>query len=860
MARSSLYVLFFLLFFFRMKQSSFIADDPMEDTITNLINQMSLDEKCAILHGSGMFDTPGIDRLGIPGLAMSDGPHGVRFGNKTTAFPTTIALTSTWDPEYMEQVGAAYGREFRGAGKSMALGPAVDVGHDPRNGRASETIGEEPYLGGKVFAAFTRGVQSTHLIATVKHFMAQNHDGDRDSTSPAMDERTMREFYGSAFRMVVQEADVYSVMSSYNLVNGIHTSQNGDILNQMLKTEWGYKYFVVSDWWGTYDDPDKLINNGLDMEMPDSAKFNGLKDAVNAGKVSAETLNMAVRRTMRSRIKSGMLDPSIPKGNPADINSPENRQINLEAGKRAIVLLKNTDNILPLKKSGTIALVGPNADVLPITSFGSSEITDPAYKISTRQGISNAAPSLNVKYAKGCDINSGDTSGFQDAKNAASGADVVVFVGGLDNTQEGEAYGERAGKDRTGGSVMLPGQHGALIKQLAAVNPNVVVVLQSGGIVSVGSAVDSIKGLVYAWYCGSEGGDAIAQVLFGDYNPAGRLPIAMPVNDGQLPDWSNLDFTNDMISGFGYRRFDKSAEKPLFNFGHGLSYTTFSYKNLRISNDHVEGKKGVTVSVDVTNTGTRDGDEVAQLYLSSNISVPMPVKQLRGFKRLTLAVGETKTVDFQLTPYELSYWSVAHKHYFVDKGNYVARVGGSSDNLPLQISFEVQSEYAIPYGGEIVCDDCPATGIKFNSNAVSVIVGSHATLSANVLPPNATNKDVIYKTSDPTIATVDVGGSVMGLQEGATTVVATSVDGGFIDTCTVTVVKKPPCPTWQPSTNYPIGKVVSYNGESYTSTNDWNGSAGDPFTMTHSTTGWGWKVGGTCSSARASFFLKLFHN
>jgi len=673
----------------------------------------------------------------------------------TTAFPTTIALTSTWDPEYMETVGAAYGREFRGAGKSMALGPAADVGHDPRNGRASETIGEEPYLGGKIFAAFARGVQSTHLIATLKHFMAQNHDGDRDHTNPTMDTRTMREFYGLGFKMVVQEGDVYSVMSSYNLVNGVHCSQNPDSLNKMLKEEWGYKYFVVSDWWGTYDDVDKLINNGLDMEMPDGAKFNGLKDAVNNGKISTDTLNMAVRRTMRSRIKSGMMDPSIPKGNPADINSPENRKINLEAGKKAIVLLKNLDNVLPLKKSGTIALIGPNADVLPIASFGSSEITNPAYKISTRQGISNVAPSLTVKYAKGCDINSGDTSGFQDAKNAAMGADAVIFVGGLDNTQEGEAYGERSGKDRTGGSVMIPGQQAELIKQLASVNQNVIVVLQSGGIVSVGSALDSIKGLVYAWYCGSEGGDAIAQVLFGDYNPAGRLPIAMPVSDGQLPDWNNLDFTNDMIAGYGYRRFDKTGEKPLFNFGHGLSYTMFNYKNLKVSDASVDGKSGLTVSVDVTNTGARDGDEVAQLYLSPNVSVPMPFKQLRGFHRITLAVGETKTVDFQLTPNELCYWSTIHNHYFVETGTYVARVGGASDNLPLQVTFNVKSDYVIPYGGEVVCENCPATGIKFSFNNISLVVGSNTFLQASVLPANATNKDVIYKSSDSSIATVN---------------------------------------------------------------------------------------------------------
>ena len=248
---------------------------------------------------------------------------------------------------------------------------------------------------------------------------------------------------------------------------------------------------------------------------------------------------------------------------------------------------------------------------------------------------------------------------------------------------------------------MIPGKQAELIQQLALNNPNIVVVLQSGGIVSMGSVLDNIKGLIYAWYCGSEGGEAIAQVLFGDYNPGGKLPISMPVNDTQLPKWDNLVFTNDFIDGFGYRRFDKTGEKPLFNFGHGLSYTQFLYKNLKLSKDLIEGNDCFIISVDVTNVGTREGDEVAQLYLSQDVSVPMPFKQLRGFKRITLAAGENKTVNFPLTPYELCYWSLIHKHYFVEMGKYIARVGGSSENLSLAISFTVKSDYIIPFGDKL---------------------------------------------------------------------------------------------------------------------------------------------------------------
>lgn len=674
----------------------------IEESITSLLSQMTLEEKCSILHGSTMFDSPGIERLNIPPFNMSDGPHGVYSAPiPTTVFPSSIALAASWDTEYMETVGAAMGKEFKAAGKNMALSPAVDLGRDPRNGRASETIGEDPFLGGKIGAALSRGLQSNNIIATVKHFIAQNHDGDRTKANPTMDKRTMRELYGLVFKIVIEEGEVYSVMSAYNLVNGLHCSQYDEILTQMLRKEWGFKYFVVSDWYGTYDEPEKLINAGLDLEMPHHHHFKGMQEAVEKGKVSMETLDLAVRRTMRARFQSGLMDPKCPKANTADIDSAENRKINLEAAKKSIVLLKNSENILPLKKTGTIALIGPNADSLPITSFGSSEILNPAYKISTRQGISNIAPLIQVKYERGCDINSPDTSGYDAAKIAAKNADTVVFVGGLDSSQEGESYQVRKNLDRTGGSVMIPGQQAALILELAATNPNLIVILQSGGIVSVGHTLEKIKGLVYAWYCGGAGGDAIAQVLFGDYNPAGKLPIVMPVDDSQLPEWKNLDFTNDHIAGFGYRRFDKTGEIPLFNFGHGLSYATFEYSNIKVSSEFVDGDKGVQVCVDVRNNGGRDGEEVVQLYLSAKVSVAMPLKQLKGFQRVKLSVGESKKVGFVLGPKEMCYWSEQISHYFVEKGKYVARVGGSSDNLPLEIGFEVKKEFAIPNAEEI---------------------------------------------------------------------------------------------------------------------------------------------------------------
>lgn len=825
--------------------SSKSQDAEMESKIDTILSKMSLDEKCSILHGDTFFTSPGVDRLGVAGFNMSDGPHGVRMAKGTTAFPVTIALTATWDADIMEEVGAAYGREHRGAGTNMALGPAVDIGHDPRAGRASETVGEEPYLGGKIFAAFTRGLQSTNLIGTVKHLMAQNIDATRTETSPNMDERTMREFYALPFKMVIQEGGALSVMSSYNLVNGVHCSQSSEILNQMLRTEWGYNYFIVSDWVGTYDNPEKLINSGLDMEMPDSGKFKDLKEAVQNGKVSEETLDMSVRRTLRSRFKSGMMDKNTPKGNPKDLNSLENQKINLGAAKKAMILLKNTDNILPLKKTAKIALIGPNANDIPLTSFGSSEITSPAYKVSIRAGISNSAPNSKLTYVKGCDMNSQDTSGFDAARQAAKDSEFVIFVGGMDNTQEGEAYSERQGMDRTGGSVMLQGKQIELIKELAKVNPNIIVVLMSGGIVSIGDSVNSIKGLIYAFYCGNECGNAIAQTIFGDNNPAGRLPISMPVDDKQLPQWGNMNFSNDMIAGFGYRRFDSTGEKPIFNFGFGLSYTQFKYANLKVSNSTITGQSEVTVTVEVTNVGTRAGDEVAQLYLSPKVSVEMPVKQLRGFKRINLSSGEMKEISFKLTQNELAYWSTAEKHFVVGKGTYGVKVGGSSDNLPLSDKFTVTSDYTVPYGS--YCADCKVSDVRLSPKKLFLGVGTSSTLKITFTPYNAHNQDVVFESSDPEVVEVLSTGNFRALKIGTVQVKVTTNDGGFTDVSEITVVKEQPCPEWVKGNNYPIGTVISFNGERYTSTNSWNGSAGDPYAMTHSDQGWGWKIGGECS-------------
>ena len=664
-----------------------------ENPVIALMDQMTPTEKIDQLHGNDWMDTADNPRLGIPGLEVADGPHGIREG-KATAFPVGVAMAATWDPELLARVGTALGREALGKGRNQVLGPCLDITRDPRNGRSPESGGEEPYLLGKIGAAIVRGIQATQAIATPKHFAAKNHQTDRRNANYTIDARTWREFYGLPFRMALQQGGARSIMSAYNWINGRPSSANPELLTEILRDEWGFDGYVISDWDSIYISAAQAINAGLDLEMPHKpGKYPAeLPDAIARGEVTVTTLDRAVERVLQAKQAAGLLS-SYPLGNPSDVCSPEHRALALKVAQESIILLKNEDHILPLDKTQplTIALIGPSADVAQLDGRGSS-VVDACYAYSPRQGIANRTTGfpVNIVYAKGCDINSADTSGFAPAVAAAQAADVVVFVGGLDNTQEGEE------QDRVGGSVQLSGQQQALINALAAANPNLIVVLESGGVVALEQSLANIKGLVYAFYPGQEGGNALADILFGDVNPSGKLPVTLPRNDAQLPAWDDLNFSGDLVDGFGYRRLDSLGYTPQFAFGYGRSYTTFEYGNLTVTPTSASGSTPMRASVAVTNTGTRTGAEIVQLYLSVRFAspaartlVPMPVKQLRGFQRITLAPGQTQTVTFTLGPEELSFWSISDDSFRIEPGAYTVRVGGSSDNLPLSAVFNL---------------------------------------------------------------------------------------------------------------------------------------------------------------------------
>lgn len=654
-----------------------VSAQLVERRIDNILQQMTLSEKILQLHHEGGFNTADNTRLGIPGLIMADGPHGVRDG-LATSFPVGIAMAATWDPAMITRVGKAMGEEFHGKGKHQALGPCIDLTRDPRNGRSSESSGEDPFLSAQITSALVRGIQSTPVIATVKHYNGVNRQNNRHNNNVTVTQRQLMEHYGLNFRTAVQRGGVLSVMNAYNLINGQKCAENYNLLTTILRDNWGFPFYVVSDW-GSIWNSEAAIKAGCNIDMGSDHYLNELPGLVVSGAVSEADIDAALRKVLRTKLYAGLLD-YYPPGDGAQVNSPEHQQIALEAARKSIVLLKNENALLPLNADSvsTIAVIGPSANVAQLDGSGSAYVT-PFYSISPRQGIEDLIGSQNVLYAKGCDINSQDSSGFAQAKTITQLADVVVYFGGLDNTQEGEGY------DRVGGSVELPGVQNELIKALAKVNPNIIVVLESGGICSVRSFIDRVPGLIYAFYPGQEGGNALADVLFGAYNPAGRLPVSMPQSDAQLPA-RNDDFTDDY--GSGYRWYDATNQTPEYAFGYGLNYSSFHYDQISVQPVAANAGDPVTVQVQITNTSDRAGEEVVQLYLEDNEStLPMPQKQLKAFRRVAFAPGETKTIPFTLTADEFYIFDETANRYRVEPGTFTVRAGGASDNLPLTAVF-----------------------------------------------------------------------------------------------------------------------------------------------------------------------------
>jgi beta-glucosidase len=641
------------------------------------------------------YKTDGNARLGIPQFTGSDGPHGI--GNKAkgwSCFPVTLAMAATWDPELIQRVGRAIALEQAARGRHRLAGPTLDLLSDPRNGRAPETIGEDPFLGGRISEGFLRGMNETAVFATIKHYNLNTYEANRETNNYTIDQRSLAEFWGEHWRRAIQDGGAQSVMCAYNLVNGDKCAENYNLIKTVLRDLWGFRGYTMCDWGGFWSTK-KAMAAELDFCEGNELYIKELPGLVAQGGITMAQLDHAVANVLRTKVLAGMLDgqPKVP----VEVRDcAEHRALVYESGLKSIVLLKNQNGILPLNpKLKSVALIGPNAANLPLDGHSSSAVI-PSYTITPKQGLEALLGAERVRYAKGCDINSTNRSLFTEARRVAQESEVVIFVGGLDNTVEGEGYFIKG--DRLTGSVNLPGVQNELINELAAVNPNLVLVVISGGPCAINKVIKQVKGLLYACYPGQEGGRALADLLLGCENPSGKLPVTVPKNDQQLPARDN-DFRNVVAEGVGYRWFDRQKVRPEFAFGFGLSYTTFKYRNLRVTPRRVPAGQEITVKVDITNTGLRIGEEVVQLYLSANklkSTLNMPVKQLKGFQKVNIQPGQTKQVTFTLTSDELYIFDAAQGCYRVPTGSYTIRVGGSSDALVLSAPLTLISAPEFP--------------------------------------------------------------------------------------------------------------------------------------------------------------------
>lgn len=809
-------------------QSTSSAD--VEHRVESILLQMTLEEKVELIGGVDGFYIRDIPRLGVPRLKMADGPLGVRNYGPATTMAGGISLAATWNPELAARVGTEIGRDARARGVHFLLGPGVNIYRAPMNGRNFEYFGEDPFLASRIAVGYIKGVQSQGVSATVKHFMGNNSEFDRHNTDSVIDERTMREIYLPVFEAAVKEAHVGAIMDSYNLINGVHMTQNRYLNSDVAKKEWGFNGILMSDWFATYDGV-AAANSGMDLEMPSGAFMNQsvLLPAVQEGKVSVATIDDKVRRILRVAAQFGWLDRdqtdlSVPRDN------QKGRQVALQAARESMVLLKNDNNLLPLEKgrARSIAVIGPvaypavpvgggSARVQPFSSVsfleGISNYLDSGTQTFYSQGLpslsemaeatkfftaeTNGEPGLRAEYfssqnlegqpavartephvnfgaesaarppelsyserwtgyyrpqsAGSYDIfvaSTGEDGGYYrlfvdgkllfddwnaakamvnwttqsleasphkivlehhgrsrwlgprfrlgiighdavldaETRKLAAQADAVVVAVGFGPESESEAA------DRT---FSLPPGQDELIREIAAVNKNTIVVVTAGGAVEMNSWLDRVPAVLQAWYPGQEGGTALAEILFGAVNPSGRLPVSFerrqednPTHDSYYPEQGQQVVYKEGIF-VGYRGYERTGKKPLYPFGYGLSYTAFTYGNLKVGEFNAEhgrsSPRTFAVSFDVTNKGKRDGAEVAQVYVADRHSrAPRPAKELKGFAKVSLHPGETRRVTVNLDQRALSYYDAAAKQWRTDPGEFEILVGHSSEQIDLR--------------------------------------------------------------------------------------------------------------------------------------------------------------------------------
>ena len=669
----------------------------MEHDLKKIISQMTLEEKAGMCSGLDFWHLKHVDRLGIPEVMVSDGPHGLRKQDdkgdhlgmndsiKAVCFPPAALSACSFDRKLMEEMGETIGREAQANDVSVVLGPAVNIKRSPLCGRNFEYYSEDPYLAGEIAAAFVNGVQSQHVGTSIKHFVANNQEYHRMSNSSEADERTLREIYFPAFETAVKKAQPYTFMCSYNQINGTFASENKWLLTDVLRGDWGFKGYVMSDW-GAVNDRVKGLKAGLELEMPSS---NGANDAlivqaVKNGSLKEEILDQAVERILR--IIFEYADNRAPQEFTMEKDHEEAQRI----AEESMVLLKNNAQILPLKTNEKIAFIGGFAKKPRFQGGGSSHIN--CFKITN--ALDSVPSDAQVIYAEGfpADKDLYDDTLAAEALKAAGEADKAVIFAGLPDSFESEGY------DRS--HMRLPECQNHLIAEILKIQPNTVIVLHNGSPVEMPWLSD-VKGLLEAYLGGQAGGAAVANILYGKVNPSGKLAETMPLKLSDNPSYLNfgggekVEYREGVF--VGYRYYDTKEMDVAYPFGYGLSYTTFAYSNLNISNGNPTEKDTISVSVDVTNTGNMAGKEVVQLYVKDcTNSTIRPEKELKGFEKVTLEPGETKTVTMELDKRSFAWYNTDLHDWFAANGEYKLLIGASSRDIRLEGKIQLNSSQEIP--------------------------------------------------------------------------------------------------------------------------------------------------------------------
>lgn len=666
------------------------------ERIRELIAQMTLEEKAGLCSGADFWHTKTVERLGIPPMLVSDGPHGLRKqaeegdhlgihdSIKAVCFPAGCALAASFDRELLRAVGEALGNECQAESVGVLLGPAINIKRSPLCGRNFEYYSEDPMLAGELASAFIKGVQSKNVGTSVKHYLANNQETRRMSVSVEADERTLREIYLAAFETPITAAKPWTVMCSYNKVNGEYVAESKKYLTDVLRGEWGYEGFVVSDW-GAVNDRVRDLKAGLELEMPFSggASDREIVDAVKNGTLDEAELDEAAARMLTIIYRfSGNRDASAVFDREAD------HVLAREAAAETSVLLKN-EGILPLQAGQKVAFIGQYATEPRYQGGGSSHIN--AYRITSAQ---DAAPA-GVIHVRGFEDKEDtlDPALLREALKAAAAAEVAVVFAGLPDAWESEGF------DRP--HMRMPASQNELIMKIAEVQPNTVVVLHNGAPVEM-PWLENVKGLLEVYLAGEAVGGATVDLLYGKANPSGRLPESFPKKLEDNPSYLNFPGEGDSVSYregvfVGYRYYDKKKMEVLFPFGFGLSYTTFDYSNLRLSASHIKDTESLTVTVDVTNKGSVPGREVVQLYVADKEStVIRPAKELRGFEKVLLQPGETKTVCFRLNKRAFAYYNSEIGDWHVETGDFDIIIAKSAAELVLTGTVHVESTVRLP--------------------------------------------------------------------------------------------------------------------------------------------------------------------